>query len=229
MLWLAIAARAQDPASTEPVAPPVESAPAPEAPPPVLDLTPQVPSDLVFDARAPLLALAEGRYSRVRKSTAVLLVVSGFEVGPGVLMCLSEACDGGAWLFLGGLVHVAQAWYQLDYAQRRHAAMVADLTYTVDRPEAWEGIARSARFSAEREARAHAYAAGLYSGIVATGVSLLIADSEDAASARTGVAFTTIGLVGFVHHVSRWRASVRVGTDLDSVVLGAPTVVPDGG
>lgn len=226
---LATGALAEDEPSVEIVESPAE-VPAdweePAPPPPIAAGT----EDLVFGLREPLVALGNERYGRVRRSTSVYLVTAGLEGGAGMLMATTGREPGvqeaGGLLVFGAAMHALQAWYQLDLAQRRHASFMADLAASRPTPAAWEGIADAQRLSLEREARAHAFGAGIYSSLLGFGLLSLVASAGDAESADLGVALSIVGAAGLVQHSARWRASVRLSADLDALNANVPTVVP---
>jgi hypothetical protein len=230
LLAAVLAAAAQE----APPPDPVPAAPVPAEPDPVVvPPDPAVPAGMVFDDAAPLLALGDVRFERVRRSTSTLLIVSGLELAAGAWMLVGAAAsdartaDIGSSLVIGGFVHGTSALYQVDLGQRRHATFAADLAAVLDDADARDELARSLRLSAEREARSHAFASGVYGCLFGLGALGAIAATGNGDSADAALALSLVGGVGLVHHTSRWKASVRLSTDLDTLQAAQiPTLVP---
>jgi hypothetical protein len=198
-----------------------------------VDADPTPPIEVVTSVREPLIALEDVRARRARGSTAFLLAAGLLEGVGGLTVVLAAddpALRGGAGsvLFVGGTIHAVQAYYQSDLSRRRHIAFVEHLAAVDDQPAAWPGLADAERLQLERESRSHAYATGLYSGVLGMGALTLLTslDTQDRAAEAGAIALTAFGGIGLVHHAARWRACVRIAGDLGTVSEGIPTVVP---
>lgn len=201
-----------------------------EDPPPAPVLPPSVPDhSLVTGLRAPIVALERVQLKTARSSATGLFVASGAELAVGLVVGLaSEQAPGrtaSAVLAAGGVTHATEAYYQLNFADRRHAAFVADLAEAEGHDAAWPALARSLRLTSEREARGHAFASGTYLGVLGAGLAVLALG--DTSIDQSGAALTLVGATGLVHHVVRWRAATRLSVDLDTAMTGVPTRLPD--
>ena len=173
-------------------------------------------------------ALQRVRFERTTKSLRGMFTAAGLELGLGLYLVAKpdEVGSGaGRTLVLGGAVHVASAWYQLETNHRRAAAFASGLADVTGVPGGLEQLARRQAFLSHRDARTHAFSTGLYGGVASMGILGLavtsgLVDPNDSLSRTVegALGLAAVGLVGVGYHGSRWRASVRLATDWDGLI-----------
>ena len=179
-------------------------------------------AELAARIRDPMVAIEDVRLHAAQRSTSGLFVAAGVEATAGVVVGLTADDDttrgAGALLLGAGVVHATQSWLQLSFADRRHAAFMADLSESEGHPEAWPAMARDLRLDVERDARGHAFASGVYASVLgAAAIAIAAGADPEPAAAVVGV-----GATGLFHHVVRWRTATRLSVDLDTVPLAVP-------
>jgi hypothetical protein len=208
----------------------------------------------VTEVRAPLVALEIEDARRARRSSDRLFTVAASEmvVGGAALagwmsqevfwpgatelppdpsVVFPEGFTGraaGSTLVAFGAFHGFQAVVQRQMAARRHAAF-RELTIGLpDRDDAWSAAAVALRQRLEREARGHAFASGAYGAVTGIGLVATVAGLEidEPALVTSGFALASFGGIGWTHHTTRWRATVRLSVDAESVLHRVPTVLP---
>ncbi len=178
--------------------------------------------ELAARIRDPMVAIEEVRLHTARRNSTVLFATAGAEAAGGLVVGLGADDDvergSGALLLGAGLAHATEAWLQLGFADRRHAAFMADLASAEGHPEAWPAMARDLRLDVERDARGHAFAAGAYASVLGASAIALAANG----SAEPSLALVGVGATGLIHHVVRWRTATRLSVDLDTIPLAVP-------
>ena len=156
---------------------------------------------------------------------------SAVEATAGTVMVVTDTRRYAGAVGVGaGVLHGISAWYQQDMARRRHRAFVDRLEHIEERPpEALFALVDSVRLSAEREARSHAFATGVYSAMAVAGVAVFSWPGISSDAKSMGLALIGAGAAGSVHHIGRWRFAIRLSLDLSLLDKTAPTVLPDYG
>lgn len=193
------------------------------------------PAPLSADAWEALSAL-ELHHARVgRVGPPVFAGAAALEVGAGLTAAFAfDRPALGVGLVAGGLVHGTTATLAFESDRRRSAAYAARLA-AIDRtrPGAASALAEQWRLTAEREARASAFAVGANVGAVLAGGLLVAAGCGPIARDYTGygcdpevgIGIGSAGVVGAVYHAIRWRSAARLSADLAVVDSRIPTVL----
>ncbi len=165
---------------------------------------------------APVVAHQEERAKRAHRSAVRLLVAAVAEMGAGsvVAVLLPDQREAGLAFAAGGLGHGLTAVGTLDLTGRRQRSFDGRVLWATDHPDSWVDVGSAAIFSVERDARANAYGAGLWSGVGVSGAGAFLFAVDDA-DQWVGGALALSGLVGTVHHATRWGASTRLVWEME--------------
>jgi hypothetical protein len=179
-----------------------------------------------FDALDRLQRL---RRARATQAATMLGAWGGVEVTAGSVVVITGATEmeTGVIAGVGGLAHVATAWYGAEMGRRRYRAW-SDRRPYLEAAGAWAPAVGDFRLSVEREGRAHAFATGVYTGVTVAGAILGISPGFDEDLRLLGATAAGIGAVGLAHHTNRWRFCIRLSIDADGILRGAPTSVGTG-
>lgn len=164
-----------------------------------------------------MAARHEDRTRRARRSAWRLLAVGLAEGAAGAAAAVwwPEQRDAGLALSACGLGHALTGVATVNLADRRAQSFAERMAWADAHPDAWPGLQQAALFSVDRDGRANAYGAGLWSGVglAGGGAALFATDAHDQG---VGGALAIGGLVGTLHHATRWGASTRLGWQLRS-------------
>ncbi|MCB9672008.1 MAG: hypothetical protein H6734_21205 [Alphaproteobacteria bacterium] len=173
-----------------------------------------------------MVALADEQHRRTYRSGWLVSSVGFTFAGVGALGWLGGSRDGGTvGMALGGAALVTTSQYEMSLGRRRHASLLARLAEVEGREGAIRALAADMRRDADRSARTHALATGIWTTVLVAGVSTFAADPDTRGNFGLGLATTAIG--GVFHHAARWRAASRFSADYDTLWNPPPTVVPE--
>jgi hypothetical protein len=157
----------------------------------------------------------EERTRRARRSAVRLFVAGVVEAAAGAAVAAfwEEQQVGGLLLATTGAGHALTGAATFDLANRRRRSFDERVAWAEAHPDSWAGLREAAVFAIDRDARANAYGAGLWSGVGLAGAGAA-AFALDPGDQGAGAALALGGLVGVTHHATRWGASTRLGWEL---------------